>query len=84
MQFNLVSAKSVSEWISLNPVQRVNLHPLFKSIEEYYCSVHYHPKLKCFYVEYDYNDPSRKYNKGILSNSITSIVDDVLSYYALA
>ena len=85
MQFDLSTSRNLvtTDWISLNQTQRVNIHPLFRSIEEFNCSVHYQSKLKCFYVEYGYNENTKKYDKGILSNSITNIVDDVLAYYAL-
>ncbi len=87
MQFDL-SAKKTSytnsnDWISLDKEQRVNLHPLFKSIEEYDCKVNYNLKLKCFFVEYGYSAITKSFEKGILSHSITNIVDDVTSYHVL-
>ena len=87
MQFDL-SAKKTSytnsnDWISLDKEQRVNLHPLFKSIEDFNCKVNYHLKLKTFFVEHGYNENTRSYDKGILSNSITNVVEDITSYYSL-
>jgi hypothetical protein len=87
MQFDLSSKKPAysnqTDWISLDKSQRINLHPLFKSIEDFNCKVNYHLKLKCFFVEYGYNENTSSYEKGVLSHSITEIVDDVTSYYSL-
>jgi hypothetical protein len=85
MKFDLSNRPSYtnsSEWIVLDRDQRVNLHPLFKGVEEFICQVQFNIRLKCFYVEYAYNENTGKYDKGILSNSISNIVDDVQDYYS--
>jgi hypothetical protein len=86
MQFDLSNKQQQDTnhlfWLSLDKTQRINLHPLFRSIEEYHCNVFYNPKLKCFLVEYGLNSDNMKYEKGILSRSISNIVDDVLNYYS--
>lgn len=86
MQFDLSNKQQQAAnhlfWLSLDKTQRINVHPLFRSIEEFNCSVFYNPKLKCFLVEYGFSDLTKKFEKGILSNSIPNIVDEILGYHS--
>lgn len=77
MKFDLVRKSTYStgtEWIFLSPEQKINLHPLFKSIEDFDSTIYYNPILKAFYCEYGNA-------KGILSKSVQNIVDEILEYY---
>ncbi len=78
MQFDLSSKRlSFTDWVFLNTEQRVGIHPLFKSIEGYTCSFFYNQKFKCFWVDHHYNENTKRFEQSILSNSPSSIVDDV-------